>query len=282
MTPQEKYQLAKAAGHNDDMARRIAESPQFETLRSHLEQQAARLREEEAARVAKMRKDVADLSIPLERRKVIQAQLDKIDGEATPKGTEAGAPAATSTTSGAGAPASTTPSSTSTPPSLLVNENAPKGIEDRRLKIPPRHRAVWRTLNRWAGSPHRVDCVIVSTLGAVARSLEKDWDGFSTAAVRSAIKFLGDLGVLDIRREPQSKAQKDGWRRQERGTFKETPFEVYVKPVPSLDVRELAARVARMPKEARASNPSAAARQRRRRERQRKATECVTSTSPNA
>jgi hypothetical protein len=111
-------------------------------------------------------------------------------------------------------PVVTGPAPTPTPStSTTTAPEPPSGLEDRRLKIPPRYRAVWRVLYRWAGSSKRMDRVVVTNLATIARTLAPDWNGFSTRVVRSAIEYLSQqkgIGVIDVRREPQVVAQKSG------------------------------------------------------------------------
>jgi hypothetical protein len=165
------------------------------------------------------------------------------------------------------APAPTTTPTPATPKPVVPAVEPPKGLEDKRLKIPARHRAVWRVLYRWAGSSRRMDRVVVSNLTAVARTLRPDWGGFSTRAVRSAITYLGAIGAVDVRREPQTVAQRDGWRRGPDGQFKEAPFEIHVPLVTTLAFDVLVAKIKAMPAEAKMSEPSAAARMKRYRDR---------------
>jgi hypothetical protein len=167
------------------------------------------------------------------------------------------------------APTTETPATATVTPADQERPEAPTGIDDRRLKMPPRYRAVWRVLYRWAGSSHRVDRVVVSRLAAVARALEGEWGGFSTAVVRSAIEYLGHVSILDVRAMPAAKAQK-GWRqRGEDGQFKETPMVVRVPLASELVLANVVVKTQAMPPAAKTGDPGHAARQRRYRQRQR-------------
>ena len=203
---------------------------------------------------AAIEKILASGNLPPDRRKLYEDSLRALRGANTP----AAAESPTKVTPPK--PAVKAPEAKATTTKVF---DSPRAVDDPRLKLPPRYRAVWRVLYRWAGSSRRPDRQIEKSLTDIARSLRGEWGGFSTRQVRSAVEYLGKVTLVDVKSMPAAKAEPKWRQRGGDGQFKETPVVVRVPLVSEIRLKEAVARITAMPPDAKVGDPKAAARARR-------------------
>jgi hypothetical protein len=124
-----------------------------------------------------------------------------------------------------------------------------RDLNDERLLVPAKFRAVWHKLLRRANK--YPDRVVVMSLGRLAKAAKT-----STAGARSATRYLEALGALVVVVAPAVKRAPDGKTRTTLGQYK-------VPPLRALDRRALIERVRALSPDLHLADPTHAARQRR-------------------